>query len=360
MTLDCPFRNFRGLLLAPVDIKLSKDEITDLSKASITFYYDYGRYPSEYYEFSVPLSYIRSVKPGEREDGEGYYRSYEGRRRNRGLPDRGLSDPLGGFFYITQPTKIEGEVSPYFKDSFMLLRYEGADEEFGYIDPTLPLNKRLSLQLTPGEMDSLSTSEGLMGFISSIEKSDRQDRPYLTSRLILLSRLAYLASSRRHFNEPDWYLETLLQAIKRLAHPSYYKAMFSSMVNATKSMPADWNYNSLCDKGKGGLPSPEIRIESDLLPKLALDYGNCLQPALFLLKCLLREIVSKEKEAGAELSLFDTIAADIRLHFRREYDLLPLRRILEYAVESKSKAVLSSLSLEQVYGVFEKLYANWQ
>lgn len=360
MKLDCPFRNFRGLLLAPVDIKLSKDEITDVGKASITFYYDYGGSPSQYYEFSVPLSYIRSVEPGESDNAEGYYRSYEKRRRNLDLPSRRQSDPLGGFFYITQPTKIEGEVSPYFKDGFMLLRYEGADEEFGYIDPTLPLNKRLSLQLTPGEMDSLSTSEGLMGFISSIEKSDRQDRPYLTSRLILLSRLAYLASSRRHFNEPDWYLEALLQAIKRLAHPSYYKAMFSSMVNATKSMPVDWNYNSLCNKGKGGLPSPEIRIDRDLLPRLVSDNMDRLLPALFLLKYLLREIVSKEREAGAELSLFNAIAANIGLHFRREYALLPLRRILEYAVESKSKAVLSSLSLEQVYGVFEKLYADWQ
>lgn len=125
-------------------------------------------------------------------------------------------------------------------------------------------------------------------------------------------------------------------------------------------MPSNWDYGSLCNKGKGGLPSPEIRIDRDLFPRLALDYGNCLQPALFLLKCLLREIVSKEKEAGAELSLFNAIAADIRLHFRREDALLPLRRILEYAVESKSKANLSSLSLEQVYGVFKKLYADWQ
>lgn len=229
-----------------------------------------------------------------------------------------------------------------------------------YIDPTLPLNQRLSLQLTPGEMDSLSTLEGLMGFVSSIEKSDRQDRPYLTSRLILLSRLAYLASSRRRFNEPDGYLEALLKTIKDLAHPSYYKAMFSSMVNATKTMPSKWDYGSLCNKGKGGLPSPKIRIDRDLLPRLVSDNMDRLLPTLSLLKYLLREVVSKESEAGAELSLFDTIAADIRLHFRREYALLPLRRILEYAVESKSKAVLSSLSLEQVYGVFEKLYADWQ
>ena len=239
MTLDCPFRDFQGLLLAPVDIKQSQDEITDVGKASITFYYDQGRYQAEYYEFSVPLSYIRSVEPGESDNAEDYYRSYERGRRNRDLPDCGQLDPLGGFFCITQPTKIEGEVSPYFRDGFMLLRYEGADEEFGYIDPTLPLNERLSSQLTPGEMDSLSTLEGLMGFISSIEKSDRQDHPYLTSRLILLSRLAYLASSKRRFNEPDGYLEALLQTIEHLTHPSYYKAMFSSMVNATKTMPSN-------------------------------------------------------------------------------------------------------------------------
>ena len=360
MTLGCPFRDFHDLLLAPVDIKQSQDEITDVGKASITFYYDYGRYQSEYYEFSVPLSYIRSVEPGESDNAEGYYRSYERRRRNRDLPDCGQLDPLGGLFYITQPTKIEGEVSPYFRDGFMLLRYEGADEDVDYIDPTLPLNERLSLQLTPGEMDSLSTSEGLMGFISSIEKSDRQDRPYVTSRLILLSRLAYLASSRRRFNEPDGYLEALLQTTKHLTHPSYYKAMFSSMVNATKTMPSNWDYGSLCNKGKGGLPSPEIRIDRGLLPRLVSDNMDRLLPALFLLKYLLREIVSKEREAGAELSLFDTIAANIGLHFRREDALLPLRRILEYAVESKSKANLSSLSLEQVYGVFEKLYADWQ
>lgn len=357
--LDCPFKDFHGLLLAPVEIKQSKDEITNVGKASVTFYYDQGEYPSDYYEISVPLSYILSAKPGESDNPEGYYRSYEKKKRNLDLPSRRQLDPLGGFFYLAQPTKIEGEVSPYFRDGFMLLRYEDADEEVDYIDPTLPLNERLSLQLAPGEMDSLLTSEGLMGFISSIGKSDRQDRPYLTSRLILLSRLAYLASRRWHFNEPDGYLEALLKTIRHLAHPSYYKAMFSSLVNATKTMPSNWNYGSLCN-GKGSLPSPEIRIDRDLFPRLAFDYGNCLQPALFLLKCLLREIVSKGKEADAELSLFNAIATNIELHFRRKDALLPLRRILEYAIERKSKAELSSLSLEQAYGVFKKLYADGQ
>lgn len=360
MTLDSPIsrRDFHKLLLAPVSIDFGADGTFDAKKAEITFYYDQGRYQAEYYPFSVPLSYILSAKREYNENAEDYYRSFERKKARSNEPALSRrANPLDGFYFVAAPAaKNEVKVAPYFINGFMLLHYEDADEETFYIDPTLPAAKRLELRLPKREFNALSTLDGLNAFLTDIAKHDKGDQAYMTSRLIILSHLAYDASLRERFNYSDGYLETLLQAIKDLASPSYCRATFSSLVNATKTMPAHWNYDSLCEDGD--LPFDEIDIDPHLCAKLARDNGISLSPTVFLLKCLLREMLSDKKETDTEFFVFCLIADYVIRRVRSEEDLLPLRRLLEYAVKRKSDADLSSLSLERVYGVFKKLYSQ--
>ena len=356
MTLDSPIsrRNFHELLLAPVSIDFHADEIFDAKKAEITFYYDQGQYQAEYYRFSVPLSYVLTARHAHNENAEDYYRSFE-RRKARSLeplPSRRV-DRRDGFFFVSAPVaESKAKVVPCFKNGFMLLHYEDADDETYY----LPDRKQLDLRLPPRELDALSTLDGLNAFLADIAKHDKGENAYLTSRLIILSHLAYEASLKQRFNDFNGYLETLLRAIKALTSPSYYRATFSALVNATESMPADWNYDSLC--GKRGLPATEIDIDPRLCTKLAHDNGNSLSPTVFLLKCLLRKMLSEEEGMDVEFSVFCWIADYVIKRFRNEEDLLPLRRFLEYAVKRKSGIDLSRFSLNGVYAAFKELYRS--
>ena len=127
-------------------------------------------------------------------------------------------------------------------------------------------------------------------------------------------------------------------------------------MNATESMPADWNYDSLC--GKRGLPATEIDIDPHLCTKLAHDNGNSLSPTVFLLKCLLRKMLSEEKGMDVEFSVFCWIADYVIMRFRNEEALLPLRRLLEYAAKRKSDIDLNRFSLNGVYAAFKELYRS--